>query len=154
MRKALYGIVIAIGFLRITGWLLQNDAMKGVGAITAASPLPIVFTEVKGVETFASDVEVVYEDAVGRTERFPITPEVYSKLRGPYNRRNVFGAAIAYGPVMDEELWRSVLGYGLCSGVLQRELGLPHEMRNTRFVLRTRTVGRTDEWTLDPGPCR
>lgn len=154
MRKALYGIVIAVGFLRIAGWLLRSDAVKGLGAITAASPLPIVFTEVKGVETFASNVDVVYENSANSTVRLRITPAVYSRLSGPYNRRNVFGAAIAYGPVMDEQLWRSVLGYGLCSGVLQRELGLPQEMRNTRFVLRTRTTGRFDEWTLDPGPCR
>lgn len=154
MRKALYGIVIAVGFLRIAGSLLQSDAVKGIGAVTAASPLPIVFTEVKGVETFASDVYVVFEDDAGIAQRVRITPAVYSRLHGPYNRRNVFGAAIAFGPVMDEQLWRSVLGYGLCSGVLQRELGLPKEMRNTRFVLRTRTTGRTDEWTLNPGPCR
>ncbi|QQR84973.1 MAG: hypothetical protein IPJ76_10105 [Flavobacteriales bacterium] len=154
MRKALYGIVIVVGFLRIAGWLLQSGTVKGLGAITAASPLPIVFTEVKGVETFASDVYVVYENSNNSTLRVRITPSVYSKLNGPYNRRNVFGAAIAYGPVLDEDLWRSVLGYGLCSGVLQRELGLPDDMRSTRFVLHTRTAGSDDEWTLDPGPCR
>lgn len=154
MRKALYGIVIAVGFLRITGWLLESDVIKGLGAITAASPLPIVFTEVKGVETFANDVHVVFEDNNDSTLRVRITPAVYTRLRGPYNRRNVFGAAIAYGPVMDEQLWRSVLGHGLCSGALQRELGLPEGMRNTRFVLRTKTAGRNNEWTLDPGPCR
>lgn len=154
MRKALHGIVIAIGFLRIAGWLFQSDTIIGLGAITAASPLPIVFTEVKGVETFASDVFVVFEDHADSTQHMRITPAVYSKLSGPYNRRNVFGAAIAYGPVMEVDLWRSVLGYGLCTGVLQREIGLPQEMRNTRFVLRTRTAGRDNEWTLDPGACR
>lgn len=154
MRKALYSIVIAVGFLRIAGWLMQSDTVKGLGAVTAASPLPIVFTDVKGVETFANDVYVVFENSADSTLHVRITPAVYSRLSGPYNRRNVFGAAIAYGPVMEEQLWRSVLGYGLCSGVLQRELGLPQEMRNTRFVLRTRTTGRTDAWTLNPGPCR
>lgn len=154
MRKALYAIVIAVGFLRVVGWVLQNDTVKGLGGITTASPLPIVFTEVNGVETFASDVFVVFEDHADSTQRLRITPAVYSKLSGPYNRRNVFGAAIAFGPVMEKDLWQSVLGYGLCTGVLQRELGLPDEMHNTRFVLRTRTTGRDDEWTLDPGPCR
>lgn len=150
----LYGLVIAIGFLRIAGWLMHSDAVKGIGAVTAAAPLPIVFTEVKGVETFANNVFIVFEDSTGTTTEIPVTPALYSKLNGPYNRRNVFGAAIAYGPVLDEALWQSVLQYGLCGGVLQREMGLPLNTRNTRFVLRSRTKGRNDEWVLKPLPCR
>lgn len=154
MRSVLYALVLVIGFLRIAGWLLDNDTVKGLGAVTAAAPLPIVFTEVKGVETFANNVFIVFEDSTRTTTELPVTPALYSRLSGPYNRRNVFGAAIAYGPVLDEALWQSVLRYGLCSGVLQKEMGLPITIRNTRFVLRSRTKGRTDEWVLKPLPCR
>lgn len=153
MRKVLYGLVIAIGLLRIVGWLVDSAALKGLGAVSAAAPLPIVFTEVKGVETFASDVDLVYIDAQGHEQALRITPAIYGRLKGPYNRRNVFGAAIAYGPVLEEALWQRVLGHGLCSGVLQEEMGLPADMHEVRFVLRTRTAGRTDQWTLRPSPC-
>ena len=44
--------------------------------------------------------------------------EECARIRGPYNRRNVFGAALAYGPVLasDEngrEMLRAVLDHGL-----------------------------------------
>ena len=152
-RRFLTILVIAIGSLRMLGWLLENDALKGIGALTCASPLPIVFTEVNGVETFASDVYVVFENDKDSTQKLRITPSLYSGLAGPYNRRNVIGAAIAYGPVMREDLWQSVLGYGLCKGVLQHEMGLPPVMRNTRFLLETRTADRADSWILAPWPC-
>lgn len=153
MRKVLFGVVIAVGFLRILGWLLHSAALKGIGAVTCASPLPIVFTEVSGVETFASDVYVVFEDERDSTTKVLVTPALYSELSGPYNRRNVIGAAIAYGPVLPEALWQSVLRYGLCNGILQREMGLPAVMHHTRFVLETRTADRSDKWVLEPAPC-
>ena len=152
-RKALYILVIVVGALRMIGWTVGSDTLRGIGAVTAASPLPIVFTEVKGVETFASEVHLVYTDARGAEQRVHVTPALYSQVKGPYNRRNVYGAAIAYGPIMPEALWRSVLLHGLCSGDLHNELGLPEGIRDVRFELRTRTAGRNDAWVLAPGAC-
>ncbi|MCH8924403.1 MAG: hypothetical protein IIA67_14790, partial [Planctomycetes bacterium] len=59
-----------------------------------------------------------------------LTPEVSSQLRGPYNRRNVYGAALAYGPVLatDERtapMLSAVMSYGLCGEApLLREFGI------------------------------
>ena len=152
-RKVLYMLIIAVGALRMIGWVLGSETIRGIGAVTAASPLPLVFTEVKGVETFASEVHLAYTDANGTEQRAAVTPAVYSKVKGPYNRRNVYGAAIAFGPIMPEALWRSVLLHGLCSGDLHRELELPEGISDVRFELRTRTAGRNDTWVLAPGAC-
>lgn len=151
-RKALYILVIAIGGLRMVGWMAGSETLRGIGAITAAAPLPIVFTEVKGVETFASDVHLAFT-VNGRDSSIRITPAVYRRTEGPYNRRNVYGAAIAYGPVMEEALWQSVLSHAWCTGMLEREFGVPANSTAVRFVLNTRTAGRDDEWTLQPRPC-
>jgi hypothetical protein len=59
-----------------------------------------------------------------------LTPEVYGQVRGPYNRRNVYGAALAYGPVLVTDdrtrpLFESVVRYALCGDApLLRELGI------------------------------
>ena len=46
-------------------------------------------------------------------------------MRGPYNRRNVYGAALAYAPVIPSTLRDPVIRHALCGDApLLRELGV------------------------------
>lgn len=116
---------------------------------SASAPLPIVFTEVKGVETFASNFYVSFETSDGANDTVQITPALYSELNGPYNRRNVYGAAISYAPVLPDSLRTSVLEHGLCKGTLLEELGIPGDARNVTIIIQTRTDGRNQEWIYE-----
>ena len=62
MRKYLYILVVFIGCVQIIGHVIGVKEVKAFGMLTSSSPLPIVFTEVKGVETFASDFYIEYLD--------------------------------------------------------------------------------------------
>ncbi len=59
-----------------------------------------------------------------------MTPEVYARLRGPYNRRNAYGAALAAGPVLATDprtqgIFWAVLSHATCGEApLLRELGI------------------------------
>ncbi|WP_306642876.1 hypothetical protein [Sanyastnella coralliicola] len=147
MRKFLYAIVLLIGALQIIGWSLQIQPLRQLGMAYCSSPLPIVFTEVRGVETFANDFYMEYE-YLGEQHQTKITPEIYSQLEGPYNRRNVYGAAISYGPVLPNSIWSAVLNYGVCNGTLLEELGIPAQAENVQIRIKSRTVDRNDEWIL------
>lgn len=148
IRKVLYLVVISIGFLQTIGYVTNIKPIRSLGVITCASPLPIVFTEVKGVETFASDFYMVWENENGTQEKRKITPEIYSKIKGPYNRRNVFGAAIAYGPILPKQVLNPILEYGICTGTLREELEIPFDEESFSIYIKTRTLNRDDEWTL------
>ena len=148
MRKALYVAVVIIGLLQIIGYLTKVKTIRDIGMVSASSPLPIVFTEVRGVETFASDFYFRWTNNEGSLEEVLITPNLYSKLKGPYNRRNIYGAAISFGPVLPAELWNPILNYGLCNDVLKDELQLPVSQQNFSVFIKTRTKGKQDEWTL------
>ncbi len=150
MKNYLYIFIVLIGLLQIIGYVTSVKAIRNLGIATASSPLPIVFTEVKGVETFASDFFLRYTTQLRTTEELQITPTIYSKLKGAYNRRNVYGAAISYGPVMPEDLRNAVLEYGLCSNRLNKEFGLPDNLLDVSVFIKTKTAGRTDSWTLTP----
>lgn len=150
MRKVLYVLVISIGLIQTVGYILGNKTLRGLGMATCSSPLPIVFTEVKGVETFASDFFVQFTDDKGAQQRVQITPSMYSKLKGPYNRRNIYGAAIAYGPVLNKDLLASILNYGFCKQILLQEMELPLTGNDYQIIIKTKTAGRTDEWILKP----
>lgn len=138
-----------LGCFQMAGFLADSRPLRGVGAALAASPFPKVFSDVDGLETFASEFTLHWIDAAGSAQALPITPEIYSRLGGAYNRRNVYGGALSYAPRLPETLWRPVFRYALGpGGPLRRELGLPADAREIAVEIRTRTRGRADRWML------
>jgi len=72
-----------VGSLQILGHITGVKALKGFGAATAASPYPKVFSDVEGLETFASEFTLHVMRKSGELWEKKITPEVYQKLKGP-----------------------------------------------------------------------
>lgn len=152
VRNVLALFIGVLGSLQLVGRIIENRTLAGIGAALAMSPAPKVFSDVEGLETFASDFELIYDTPTGE-RRLPITPELYQRLEGPYNRRNVYGAALSYAPRLPPPLWQAVYCFGLRpDGPLRREFGLPEGATRIRVEIRTKTRGRSDRWLLDP-PC-
>jgi len=128
--------------------------LKGIGAGTGASPAPKVFSSVRGLETFSTHFFIEWTDKATIFHSQEITPEVYARLRGPYNRRNVYGALLAYGPVLQSDertraMFNSVASYGFCNGApLLRDLGIvPADVRGP-FVIRLQPRADTNSENL------
>jgi len=133
------------------GYLTGSKVLRGIGAASVISPLPKVFSDVDGLETFASKFTMEIETKSGQKVEKEITPELYVKLGGPYNRRNVYGAALSYAPRLPEPLWQSVYCYGMREGgPLRHEFNLPEDTVRVRVVIQTKTKGRSDSWILEP----
>src|SRR4030095_12354867 len=96
-------ILLIVGFLQMTGDVLGLSALKGIGAATVASPAPKVFSAARELETYSSRFFLEWTDRQGQAHSVALTSEIYSRLAGPYNRRNVYGAALAYGPVLSTD---------------------------------------------------
>ncbi len=138
---------LLIGLAQMAGDLLGNRVLKGLGAATAIAPCPKVFCDMDGLEAFASSFEITTER--NRSVAIPITPELYSRLKGPYNRRNVYGAAIAAAPRLPEPIWRGVLSYAFApGGALRRELALPDDAGIIQISVRAGTHGRDESWNF------
>lgn len=149
--NALSLVVLAVGLLQPVGWLTGWRGLRGVGAVSQASPLPLVFTGVRGHETFAAEFTLAWDGPRG-PERVTLDARRAAGLRGPYNRRNVYGAALSYGPVLPPALWEPVLAHGLGpDGPLRAELGIPADARDVRAIVTA--TARAEEgrvWTLGP----
>ncbi len=146
-------VLTLVGCLPMAGYLLGSRSMRGIGAATALAPFPKVFSDVDGLETFASEFTLHWTDANGGAHRLPFTPELYSRLGGSYNRRNVYGAALSYAPRLPESLWSAVFCYAFAAnGPLRRDFGLPADAHDFTVEIRTKTKGRNDHWMLKP-PC-
>jgi len=139
--------LLVLGSFQMLGHFTGIRALRGIGAASVASPYPKVFgsAPVWGeadleLETFSATFELQYEFE-GQTINFPITPAVYERVRGPYNRRNVYGAALAYGPCLPPDLMQPIVDYALTEpGTLRSELGLPESARRLRVLVRGEVV--------------
>lgn len=119
-----------LGCAQMAGDLTSFKPLKVFGLMTQASPAPKVFTAQDGFETFSSRFYLHWRNRDGATYSLLLTPELYGWLQGPYNRRNAYGAALSYGPVLaanplTKPMFASVSRYALCghAPVLQ-ELGI------------------------------
>ena len=143
-RELLSYVLVGLGSLQALGFAFGSDVLRGVGAMTAASPLPFVFSSFRDVETFAAEFEIELTRQNGDRVRHLITPELYAKLDGPYNRRNTYGAVLSYGPALqaphERVLVDSVLRYGLCgNGPLAQRFGEVEPIVRISVEVRSKT---------------
>lgn len=126
-------LLCVVGLSQMAGDLLGVDALRGLAAATAASPAPKVFSAVRGLETYSTRFFIEWQDRAGVNSSLELTPEVYARLRGPYNRRSAYGAVIAYGPILATDprtkpVFDAVARFALCGRApLLRELGIDPE---------------------------
>lgn len=140
-------LIILIGSLSMIGTLTSMDPIKGIGFMTTASPLPLVFSKFRGVENFSSDyyMDVRFKD--GETISMKLTPEIYERAGGPYNRRNPYGAVLAYGPMLTKPneiiLRDKVMQYSACGqGTFMREIGISKPIEHINVTVKSKTVAR------------
>ncbi|MDH5764153.1 MAG: hypothetical protein OEZ51_14360 [Nitrospinota bacterium] len=143
-RRLLYLLLFLLGSLQIVGVAIGSRAIKSIGLASAASPLPLVFSHFRGIETFAVDFRLRLKRKGHTVFDAPITSTLYKKLEGPYNRRNIYGAVFAYGPVLtqpsEKVLVNSVLKQGLCPGrPLVQEFGLPKDFDEVEIEVHSNT---------------
>lgn len=130
MRRIGILALLALGLLQIIAVALGAPRLQGLAAATGASPAPKVFTAVEGLETYSSSFLLTYRDAEGELHRVPFDGELYQRLEGPYNRRNAFGAVLAYAPVLASDpqtapMFHAVSRHAVCGErILLREIGI------------------------------
>ncbi|MEM1262939.1 MAG: hypothetical protein AAGH76_11130 [Pseudomonadota bacterium] len=121
----LYGLIMLAPVAHLAGWL----PVQAIAAATQSSPAMKVFTSHNGYETFSPKFHLRWQER-GRPRSLQLTPAVYSRIEGPYNRRNAFGAALSYAPVLSanaatEAMHASVIRYALCQpATVLDELGI------------------------------
>lgn len=149
MREVLSLLLVLIGLIQSIGYLTGQPWLKSIGVMSVSSPLPIVFTEQKALETFANDFFLEYEDKKGVKQSIQLTSALYKKLNAPYNYRNVLGAAISYGPVLPKPVVNSVLEYAFQNpGNISLALGLDVPLKNASIVIKTKTIGKDETYVL------
>lgn len=147
--------LLAFGLSAMAGEVLKISALKGIGLASCAAPYTKVFSEAttsdgsETFETFAAKFILHYETSDGDERSIHITPELYQKLKGPYQRRNVYGAILAYGPALSKDVQQRTFDYAVDSpGALRKELSIPENATNLSVEMISQTAGSKQIWTL------
>ncbi len=148
--------VLALGSTAMLGHILNIKSLKSVGLATGAAPYTKVFCQAEclntnlNFETFAADFFIAYRTPEGRGETLKLTPSLYQKIQGPYNRRNVYGAVIAYGPALPETMRLATFKYALTEpGSVAKELGVPADATDFQIIINSKTKGANNQWKLN-----
>ncbi|MCH9680406.1 MAG: sterol desaturase family protein [Deltaproteobacteria bacterium] len=123
-------VVLGLGLVHMGARAAGLPLLAGAAAATGASPAPKVFTATAGYEAFSTRFSLRLTTHDGHTTVIDLDPETYSRLGGSYNRRNAYGAALAFWPVARDDhrlrpMFEAVARYGLCGErPLLQELGV------------------------------
>lgn len=138
--------VAVLGSLQIVGSVIDSRVVRGLGLATGFAPYPKVFCEADGYEPFAASFTISGTSPDGETVEIPLTAERYAQLEGPYQRRNVYGAALAYAPRLPSELREHLFDEILApDSTLNRELDLP-SLENPVIQIDVREGESTDDF--------
>lgn len=131
MRVPVFALLMVIGCLQMVGDVFKTPPIKAFALATQASPAPKVFTAHEGFETYSSEFFLDWKGRDGQKHSLQITPKKYYRgILGPYNRRNAYGAALSYGPVLNANeatrpMFESISRYALCKDApILSELGI------------------------------
>ena len=131
----------------VTGWKI----LRGLGLASGISPYPKVFCAADGYEAFTARFELCGVRADGSGWRVPLDGDRYARIRGPYNRRNVHGATLAFAPRLPADLRDHLLAEALAPGSsLREELGIPADIRDLRVRITPRVGSGDGPWEF-PG---
>jgi hypothetical protein len=134
------GLAVLAPFADLVGY----EPLRRFAVATNASPAMKVFTSHDGYETFSPRFHIDWQTD-GRSRTLTLTPAVYGNVRGPYNRRNVYGAALSYSPVLVANsrmraMHAAVVHYALCEPApVLSELGIGKIDPGTPITVRIET---------------
>lgn len=138
VMKTIWHCLIIWGTMNSIAFIVHYDGFKDMGFVSVSSPLPLVFSAYNGHETYSTEfnISVSYKNDTNVTVH--MDGNLYNKIKGPYNRRNIYGAVFSHGPFFNNdkliEMRQSVLNYAICKGVLAKEFGMIGDINDIKNV--------------------
>jgi sterol desaturase/sphingolipid hydroxylase (fatty acid hydroxylase superfamily) len=147
-------LLVFWGMANSIAFLAHSNIAKDIGFATVSSPLPLVFSSFKGVETFSTEFQTKVELTNGTVFERPLDLDAYSMFKGSYPKRNVYGAVFSHGPFFDDpkmiNLRQQVLHYAICKpGIMIRQVLGNINVKSLNVTVTSKTRNNTGKWYLN-----
>jgi hypothetical protein len=143
-------LVLIIGSTQMVGYLTGSRALRGIGLASGIAPYTKVFCEADGYEAFAARFRLEGTRPDQSLWSCALDPERYARIKGPYNRRNVHGATLAFAPRLPDDLRSSLISQALAADSdLRRELDIPSDLTDLRVIITPRPEEPHGPWSCN-----
>ena len=118
VRKFLWNVLVIWGAVNSVAYISHYDGVKAIGFASGSSPLPLVFSAYNGHETYSTGFNIIVNYQDNTTFSSDMNVDMYNRMKGAYNRRNIYGAIFSHGPFFDLPnmitIRQSILKYAVC----------------------------------------
>lgn len=129
-------VLIGVGMLRVLGHLSGLFPFSILGLQYGSSPLPLVFSRVRGIDTYARRFAIEIRWADGRSQRILGDPQLVQRLGGPFTRYKVYIDELAYADLSPVRRSHAVLVHAFCNaGPMAQSLGIDDAIASVRLEL-------------------
>jgi apolipoprotein N-acyltransferase len=125
------GVSQAVG--SATGW----SALRHIGLLSGAAPLPLVFGAVNGYEYWAGEHALDVRLAGGERTRASLNRASFSALPGPHRMHMWLAMPFMVAPIAPPAVWKGMLEHALCrEGPLARAAALGGNVESATLSIR------------------
>lgn len=143
-------ILLAIGGLQIIGYVFQSQAIRGLGFVSGAAPLPIVFSNVKGVDGFDTQHSLIVSGTNGNTDTIALDKQLFSQFNGAFFLKESYSIFLAYSHIFSPGQLQAGSDFMLCRKNIFSSFNIT-DKSNDNYILTKRTVyGKKEIKLLHP----
>lgn len=118
-------MLVLVGLARVIGFYTGFFPLSVLGEQFGASPLPLVFSQVHGVETYSRRLLIRLVMADGRQELIADGKDFRRRLHGPFSRAKLYIDPIAFADLASGRRRGDVIANAFCKdSPLVEELGI------------------------------
>lgn len=140
--------VVMVGMTSSLGFFLRSPALKRVGYASAASPAPFVFNQFRGLEYWASEVQIQLSMKDGSTRSIDADHRFYSVVGDNHTLRMAYIIPTVLSPRLAPAFGCSAMVYGFCrSKTLGRRFGVGGEVQEIHLLFRFTGAKEEQVWT-------
>lgn len=108
-------LLIFLGLLQISGFILGNKSMYNLGSVITASPFPKIFDKIDGLEYWSQKYSLKLNYKNGNSINLPITSDTFSKIEGNHLIKITYALSFSLYPTRRKKNKRILL-LGICDG--------------------------------------
>jgi hypothetical protein len=133
IRKMLAMALTILGCFQLAGYVFKSRALRGIGFSFGASPYPIVFGTVGGVEGFNTQHSLRYQNINADLVELSLDQSRFREFQGSYLLKNVYAIFLAYPHMLKPEQVKQGANYLLCKENIFNDFGIKDYEKNARI---------------------
>lgn len=143
-------VLVLLGSLQMLGYILKIPELSGLGFSYGASPLPTVFSNVKGVDGFDTEQQLHVTDARGTIDTIELDQQLFAQFTGPFFLKESYAIFLAYSHILTPQQLEAGSRFMLCRKNIFTSFGINESSSNSSIHTYRTIYGNKEIKVLHP----